>query len=87
MPADTAFTPPLRRSTDAYVAMYHDQGLPVIKALAFGEIVNITLGLPLLRTSVDHGTALDLAATGQARCASLEAALDEAVRLCAAGKA
>jgi len=87
VPADTAFTPPLRRSTDAYVAMYHDQGLPVIKALAFGEIVNITLGLPLLRTSVDHGTALDLAATGQARCASLEAALDEAVRLCTAGKA
>lgn len=81
VPADTAFTPPLREITDAYVAMYHDQGLPVIKALAFGEIVNVTLGLPLLRTSVDHGTALELAATGRARAASLEAALDEAVRL------
>lgn len=87
VPADTAFTPPLREVTDAYVAMFHDQGLPVIKALAFGEIVNITLGLPLLRTSVDHGTALDLAGTGRARCASLEAALDEAVRLCTAGGA
>ena len=87
VPADTAFTPALRRVTDAYVAMYHDQGLPVIKALAFGEIINITLGLPLLRTSVDHGTALDLAASGRARCASLEAALDEAVRLCTAGSA
>ena len=87
VPADTAFTPPLRRVTDAYVAMYHDQGLPVIKALAFGEIVNITLGLPILRTSVDHGTALELAATGRARCASLEAALNEAVRLCTAGSA
>ncbi len=87
VPADTAFTPPLRCITDAYVAMYHDQGLPVIKALAFGEIVNITLGLPLLRTSVDHGTALELAATGQARSASLEAALDEAIRLSTAGKA
>lgn len=87
VPADTAFTPPLRRITDAYVAMYHDQGLPVIKALAFGEIVNITLGLPLLRTSVDHGTALELAATGRARCASLAAALDEAIRLCTTGKA
>ncbi len=87
VPADTAFTPPLRQTTDAYVAMYHDQGLPVIKALAFGEIVNITLGLPLLRTSVDHGTALELAASGRARCASLEAALDEAIRLCGAGNA
>jgi len=81
LPADTAFTPPVRKVTDAYVTMYHDQGLPVVKALGFGEVVNITLGLPILRTSVDHGTALDLAGTGRARCGSLEAALDEAVRL------
>lgn len=81
LPADTAFAPHRRAATDAYVTMYHDQGLPVIKALGFGEIVNITLGLPLLRTSVDHGTALDLAGTGRAQSASLEAALDEALRL------
>jgi len=79
LPADTAFSPALRDSIDAYVSMYHDQGLPVIKALGFGEIVNITLGLPIRRTSVDHGTALDLAGTGRAVDRSLLAAIGQAV--------
>jgi 4-hydroxythreonine-4-phosphate dehydrogenase len=61
--------------------MYHDQGLPVIKALGFGEIVNITLGLPILRTSVDHGTAIELAGSGKAKCDSLFAAVNMAIRL------
>ncbi len=73
--ADTAFTPDSLARCDAVVAMYHDQGLPVLKALSFGEIVNVTLGLPIVRTSVDHGTALDLAGTGRARAASLIAAV------------
>ena len=81
MPADTAFAPEVRGSIDAYIAMYHDQGLPVIKALGFGEIVNITLGLPILRTSVDHGTALDIAGTGLARPDSLLAAISAAIDL------
>jgi 4-hydroxythreonine-4-phosphate dehydrogenase len=63
--------------------MYHDQGLPVIKALGFGEIVNITLGLPIVRTSVDHGTATDLAASGNANPGSLLAAINVAIRLSA----
>ena len=79
--ADTAFTPESLETCDVVVAMYHDQGLPVIKALSFGEIVNVTLGLPIVRTSVDHGTALALAGTGQAREASLLAAVELAIDL------
>ena len=71
VPADTAFTPPRIASSDVVVAMYHDQGLPVLKHLGFGQAVNITLGLPFIRTSVDHGTALDIAGTGQASASSL----------------
>jgi 4-hydroxythreonine-4-phosphate dehydrogenase len=81
LPADTAFAPEFRGDCDAFLAMYHDQGLPVIKALAFGEIVNVTLGLPIIRTSVDHGTALSLAGSGRAKGASLRAATDLAIRL------
>jgi len=80
-PADTAFTPDALANVDAVLAMYHDQGLPVIKALGFGQVVNVTLGLPIVRTSVDHGTALDLAGTGRASAASLIAAYLLAVRL------
>jgi 4-hydroxythreonine-4-phosphate dehydrogenase len=83
MPADTAFVAEIRDSIDAYITMYHDQGLPVIKALGFGEIVNITLGLPIVRTSVDHGTALDRSASGSANPDSLFAALNTAIELCA----
>ena len=71
VPADTAFTPPRLARCDAVVAMYHDQGLPVLKHMGFGQSVNITLGLPFLRTSVDHGTALDIAGTGRADTTSL----------------
>lgn len=74
IPADTAFTSKRLGEADAVLAMYHDQGLPVLKALGFGEAVNVTLGLPIVRTSVDHGTALDLAGTGRADPDSLEAA-------------
>ena len=73
--ADTAFTPDKRRKTDAYLAMFHDQGLPVLKTLGFGDAVNVTLGLPIIRTSVDHGTALEIAGTGQAKASSLQAAI------------
>ncbi|EED35438.1 4-hydroxythreonine-4-phosphate dehydrogenase [Luminiphilus syltensis NOR5-1B] len=79
LPADTAFNPEVRENTDAYLAMYHDQGLPVLKYAGFGDAVNITLGLPILRTSVDHGTALSLAGTGNASASSLEAALSLAI--------
>jgi 4-hydroxythreonine-4-phosphate dehydrogenase len=79
--ADTAFTPESLERCDVVVAMYHDQGLPVLKALAFGEIVNVTLGLPIVRTSVDHGTALPLAGTGHARPDSLFAAVELALEL------
>jgi 4-hydroxythreonine-4-phosphate dehydrogenase len=79
--ADTAFTPESLARCDVVVAMYHDQGLPVLKALSFGEIVNVTLGLPIVRTSVDHGTALDLAGTGRARADSLVAAVELALEL------
>ena len=75
LPADTAFTPNHLADADAVLAMYHDQGLPVLKHAGFGQAVNITLGLPFIRTSVDHGTALDLAGTGKADCGSLEAAI------------
>ena len=74
-PADTAFVPQRREAYDATLAMYHDQGLSVLKALGFGEAVNVTLGLPIVRTSVDHGTALDLAGKGMASADSMDAAL------------
>ena len=79
VPADTAFLPPRLADTDVVLAMFHDQGLPVLKHLGFGHAVNVTLGLPVIRTSVDHGTALDLAGTGRADVGSLAAALDMAV--------
>jgi 4-hydroxythreonine-4-phosphate dehydrogenase len=85
--ADSAFTKESRPQFDVAVAMYHDQGLPVLKALAFGEVVNVTLGLPIIRTSVDHGTALALAGTGRARADSLYAALDLAITLAGRVKA
>jgi 4-hydroxythreonine-4-phosphate dehydrogenase len=75
VPADTAFLPERLVRTDAVLAMYHDQGLPVLKRAAFGDAVNVTLGLPIVRTSVDHGTALDLAGTDRADTGSLVAAL------------
>ncbi|GAB4346618.1 MAG: 4-hydroxythreonine-4-phosphate dehydrogenase PdxA [Gammaproteobacteria bacterium] len=81
LPADTLFTPPHLERADAVLAMYHDQGLPVLKHLGFGRSVNITLGLPIVRTSVDHGTALDLAGGGKADPGSLFAAIDSAVAL------
>jgi 4-hydroxythreonine-4-phosphate dehydrogenase len=77
-PADTAFTPHMLEGIDAVLAMYHDQGLPVIKYAGFGNAVNVTLGLPIIRTSVDHGTALSLAGTGKADAGSLAAALETA---------
>ena len=83
VPADSAFIPEMRAKTDAYLAMYHDQGLPVLKALGFHGAVNITLGLPIIRTSVDHGTALDLAGTGLADAGSLMAAIQSAIDLVA----
>ncbi len=81
VPADTAFTPRFLQTADVIVAMYHDQGLPVIKHVGFGDAVNITLGLPILRTSVDHGTALSLARSGKADAGSLRAALALAIDL------
>ena len=81
MPADTLFTPRHLQHADAVLAMYHDQGLPVLKHVGFGKAVNITLGLPIIRTSVDHGTALDLAGTGKADTGSLLAALQLAHQL------
>jgi len=77
LPADTAFTPAAGRA-DAILAMYHDQGLPVLKYAGFGHAVNVTLGLPIVRTSVDHGTAFDIAGTGRADAGSLRAAIDTA---------
>ena len=81
VPADTAFTPPRLANCDAVVAMYHDQGLPVLKHMGFGRSVNITLGLPFIRTSVDHGTALDIAGTGRADASSLYHAIRTAQTL------
>lgn len=81
LPADTLFTPKYLEQADAVLAMYHDQGLPVLKYKGFGQAVNITLGLPIVRTSVDHGTALDLAATGGADIGSLRTALAYAVEM------
>ena len=80
LPADTAFNANIRAQADAYLAMYHDQGLPVLKFAGFGNAVNVTLGLPIVRTSVDHGTALDLAGTGRADAGSLVAAIELAIR-------
>jgi 4-hydroxythreonine-4-phosphate dehydrogenase len=80
-PADTAFTPEALAEADVVLAMYHDQALPVIKAIGFGNVVNVTLGLPIVRTSVDHGTALELAASGRARTDSLIEAYMLAARL------
>jgi 4-hydroxythreonine-4-phosphate dehydrogenase len=82
VPADTAFLPERLAGHDAVLAMYHDQGLPVLKRAAFGHGVNVTLGLPIVRTSVDHGTALDLAGTGRADPGSLCEALRVALELC-----
>jgi len=81
LPADTAFVATQRMRFDAVLAMYHDQGLPVLKALGFGDSVNVTLGLPWIRTSVDHGTALDLAGKGRAEASSLIAATRLALNL------
>ena len=81
LPADTLFTPRQLAEGDAVLAMYHDQGLPVLKHAGFGEAVNVTLGLPIIRTSVDHGTALELAGSGQADSGSLRAALELAATL------
>lgn len=81
LPADTAFSPSNLKTADAFLAMYHDQGLPVLKTLGFGKAVNITLGLPFVRTSVDHGTALEIAGTGKADINSLKYALEVAVEM------
>ncbi len=81
LPADTLFTPKYLDGADAVLAMYHDQGLPVLKYVGFGNAINITLGLPIIRTSVDHGTALDLASTGKASIGSLLAAINLACEI------
>ena len=79
LPADTAFVSETGKRADVFLAMYHDQGLPVLKTAGFGHSVNVTLGLPIIRTSVDHGTALELAASGKASEGSLLAAINEAI--------
>ncbi len=79
LPADTALTPAGLKGADVTLVMYHDQGLSVLKYAGFGEAVNITLGLPFLRVSVDHGTALDLAGSGKAKTGSMEAAINQAL--------
>ena len=81
LPADTLFTQKYLKNADAVLAMYHDQGLPVLKHASFGRAVNITLGLPIIRTSVDHGTALDLAGKGTAHSGSLLAAINSAIEM------
>ncbi len=81
LPADTLFTQKYLNSADAVLAMYHDQGLPVLKYQGFGRAANISLGLPIIRTSVDHGTALDLAATGTADNGSMITAIDVAIQM------
>ncbi len=81
LPADTLFTPRYLSQADAVLAMYHDQGLPVLKHMGFGKAVNITLGLPIIRTSVDHGTACDLAGSGRADPGSLREALELAAQM------
>jgi 4-hydroxythreonine-4-phosphate dehydrogenase len=84
LPADTLFTPAVLAGSDAQLAMYHDQGLAVLKYAAFADGINITLGLPIIRTSVDHGTALDLAGSGRADPRSLFAAIEAALAMAAA---
>lgn len=81
LPADTVFTEKYLANADVVLAMYHDQGLPVLKHMGFGQAVNITLGLPIIRTSVDHGTALDLAGSGKANLGSLQYALQTALTM------
>lgn len=81
LPADTLFTPKYLETADAVLAMFHDQGLPVLKYAGFGRAVNITLGIPIIRTSVDHGTALDLAGSGQIDTGSLQAAIETAAKM------
>ena len=83
LPADTLFNPGRLKSCDCVLAMYHDQGLPVLKYASFGAGVNVTLGLPIIRTSVDHGTALELAGTGKASVGSLIEAIKLAAKLAA----
>ena len=83
IPADTLFTAAQLQHFDAILAMYHDQGLPVLKSHGFGQAVNVTLGLPFIRTSVDHGTAYDIAGSGKADISSLQAALEMAITLAA----
>jgi 4-hydroxythreonine-4-phosphate dehydrogenase len=83
LPADTLFTPKHLERCDAVLAMYHDQGLPVLKYKGFGAAVNVTLGLPIVRTSVDHGTALDLAGSGRIDTGSLQVALETAYQMAA----
>lgn len=87
LPADTLFNPPVLAQGDCVLTMYHDQGLPVLKHASFGQAVNVTLGLPIVRTSVDHGTALDRAGTGEVGPGSLRAAIALAWRLAAREKA
>ncbi|MBB1319269.1 4-hydroxythreonine-4-phosphate dehydrogenase PdxA [Shewanella sp. SR43-4] len=86
LPADTLFQPKYLEQADVVLAMYHDQGLPVLKSLGFGKSVNITLGLPYIRTSVDHGTALELAGSGQADSGSFTCALNKAIELASKSK-
>ena len=87
LPADTLFTPRHLNNADAVLAMYHDQGLPVLKYQGFGRAANITLGLPIIRTSVDHGTAVDLAGTGKIDSGSLETAIAVALQMTVAKQA
>ncbi len=86
LPADTVFTPRVLETGDAVLAMFHDQGLPVLKHAAFGAAVNVTLGLPIIRTSVDHGTALDRAGSGTVDAGSLRAAVALAFEMAARGR-
>ena len=86
IPADTLFAPERLREADCVLAMYHDQGLPVLKYASFGRGVNVTLGLPFVRTSVDHGTALDIAGRGTADPGSLIEAVKLAIELASTGR-
>ena len=86
LPADTMFTPPVLAQGDCVLAIYHDQGLTALKCATFGRGINVTLGLPVIRTSVDHGTALTLAGSGSADPGSLFEAVSEAVRMVSQGK-
>jgi len=86
LPADTLFIPDKLKQADAVLAMYHDQGLPVLKHMGFGQAINITLGLPVIRTSVDHGVALDLAGTGKVNVSSLKLAIDTASEMASKAK-